>query len=511
MSENGLVHILCMEDDQVVARLVQMRLEQAGCTVEVARDGEEGLTRYAADRHDIVIVDQEMPGYTGLDVIRALAARGALPPTIMVTAMGSEQLAVTAMKLGARDYLIKDLAGTYLDLLPAIVARVLHEQQLIREREAALAALQRSEERYRTIFETTGTATIIVADDGMISLANAEFEQLTGYPRAALEGRRRWTEFLWTEFPATDDVETAREIQRSLRLGLGVTARSREIRFRSRQGAFRELFAITATIPHTSTHVISLLDITERKQIEEALQARNEELDAFAHTVAHDLQNSVTAVQGYAMMLEEMYARLTAEEVTHHIHKVATSARKMGTIISELMLLAGLHTANVPRGPLDMGTVVTEALQRLEHMIEAYQAEIVLPDAWPAAVGYGPWIEEVWVNYISNAIKYGGTPPRVELGADLLSGSAEVGAAINFWVRDNGAGLMPEAQAKLFTPFTRLGQVDLKGHGLGLSIVRRIVRKLGGQVGVESAVGQGSAFSFTLPAVTAGVAVGAGG
>jgi two-component system sensor histidine kinase/response regulator len=125
-------------------------------------------------------------------------------------------------------------------------------------------------------------------------------------------------------------------------------------------------------------------------------------------------------------------------------------------------------------------------------------------------VGHGPWIEEVWANYISNALKYGGSPPRIELGADPPPPSPPSGGTegearmVRFWVRDNGPGLTPEEQARLFTPFTRLEQVRAKGHGLGLSIVRRIVEKLGGQVGVESEVGQSSTFSFTLPAVDQG-------
>jgi len=125
------------------------------------------------------------------------------------------------------------------------------------------------------------------------------------------------------------------------------------------------------------------------------------------------------------------------------------------------------------------------------------------------ALGYMPWVEEIWVNYLSNAIKYGGRPPRLELGADPLpnpppqAGEGLGGGMIRFWVRDHGAGLTPEDQARLFTPFTRLDQVRVKGHGLGLSIVRRIVEKLGGQVGVESQVGQGSTFSFTLPGAPA--------
>jgi signal transduction histidine kinase len=119
----------------------------------------------------------------------------------------------------------------------------------------------------------------------------------------------------------------------------------------------------------------------------------------------------------------------------------------------------------------------------------------------------------VWANYLVNALKYGGRPPRVELGFGELAtpipgakrdGKRRIGepAQIRFWVRDNGPGIAPEDQARLFTPFTRLDQVRAKGHGLGLSIVRRIVERLGGQVGVEShgVPSQGSEFFFTLPA-----------
>jgi signal transduction histidine kinase len=142
---------------------------------------------------------------------------------------------------------------------------------------------------------------------------------------------------------------------------------------------------------------------------------------------------------------------------------------------------------------LDMAEIVAEAQQRLAHMIESAGAEITCPDTWPHAVGYAPWVEEIWINYLSNALKYSGQPPRIEIG-----GTAQADGQARFWVRDNGPGLTPEEQSRLFKPFTRLNQTRAKGHGLGLSIVRRIAEKLGGTVGVESQVGKGSTFWFTL-------------
>jgi signal transduction histidine kinase len=128
-------------------------------------------------------------------------------------------------------------------------------------------------------------------------------------------------------------------------------------------------------------------------------------------------------------------------------------------------------------------------------MILRLNPEIHQPTSWPLVRGYEPWIEEVWANYISNALKYGGRPSQVTLGATPLGNSM-----IQFWVQDNGPGIAPEDQTKLFAEFSRIDTERAQGHGLGLSIVKRIVQRLGGEVGGENELGQGSKFYFTLPA-----------
>ena len=167
----------------------------------------------------------------------------------------------------------------------------------------------------------------------------------------------------------------------------------------------------------------------------------------------------------------------------------------MNNIIDELLLLARVRKVeDMELMPLDMVHIVADAQRRIAYLAEEYQAEIVTPDVWPTVLSYGPWLEEVWVNYLSNAIRYGGKPPRVELGA-----AERADGMIRFWVRDNGPGLDEEEQARLFAEFSRLDRARAEGHGLGLSIVQRIVEKLGGEVGIESEVGKGSTFWFTLP------------
>lgn len=239
-------------------------------------------------------------------------------------------------------------------------------------------------------------------------------------------------------------------------------------------------------------------DLMELRRLNENLQSRNAELDAFVDTVAHDLKAPLAPIIGYAEVLADKLDTMSNEELEKYLRVIARTAHKMTNIIDELLLLASVRKEDVQVEDLKMGRIIAEANQRLSAMIERNAAEIHLPNHWPSARGYAPWVEEVWVNYLSNAIKYGGNPPVVEAGASYVQVDGE--RMVRYWVRDNGPGLTESEQRRLFAPFERLGQVRAKGHGLGLSIVHRIVEKLGGEVGVESEEGAGSTFYFTLPA-----------
>lgn len=253
--------------------------------------------------------------------------------------------------------------------------------------------------------------------------------------------------------------------------------------------ALAETLAASAAIALDNARLVEAL----RQQTQE-LQKSNEELDAFAHTVAHDLKGPTGLIVGFSQTLEENLAEIPATEVRRHLRTITRNGHRMNNIIKELLLMATVRKALVDLEHVDMAGILSETTERLAYQIEEYQAEVILPDKWPVALGYAPWLEEVWVNYVGNAIKYGGRPPRIELGAQT-----QPDGSVRFWVRDNGPGITPEDQTRLFKPFTKLWTVRAQGHGLGLSIVQRIVEKLGGQVGVESLVGQGSTFYFTLP------------
>ena len=227
------------------------------------------------------------------------------------------------------------------------------------------------------------------------------------------------------------------------------------------------------------------------------LQARNQELDAFAHTVAHDLKSPLALITGFTNMLIDEYQQLHPDEGAKLLYYISQSSGKMVNIVDALLLLANTRREDISLERLDMAEIVSHVQERLAYMVQKYQATIVVPDSWPQAVGYAPWLEEVWANYVSNAIKYGGRPPLVQLGGDVQSDGM-----LRFWVRDNGPGIPLDKQERLFVPFARLNEEPVEGsHGLGLSIVERIITRLGGQVGCESQPGEGSLFYLTLPCV----------
>lgn len=237
-------------------------------------------------------------------------------------------------------------------------------------------------------------------------------------------------------------------------------------------------------------------DITYRKRIETEREQLIAELDAFAHTVAHDLKNPLSIIQGYACLLNGEFNSMFSSLANDYLNQIEQGIYKMARLIDELLLFASVRRMeNFPLIALNMEPIVAEALKRLEWLIQEYGAEITLPESWPIAIGYPAWIEEVWANYLSNALKYGGNPPVIELGATVQPDDT-----ICFWVRDNGNGISPNDLPRLFKQFTRLNDSHADGHGLGLSIVSRIIEKLGGTVDCDSVPGIGSTFSFTLPA-----------
>lgn len=537
--------ILYIEDNHTAARLFQIKLQQEGYVVDLAKTGAEGLAMVERNGYDLVALDQNIPDRTGLDILQILNERRSTPPIIMITAQNDTKTAVEAMKLGASDYVVKGLHNEYLQLLPAVVRQTLDNRKLERERDKSLEELQQNNRRLlllnrvaqlltstldldqviqqlvRTISElldTEGSSVWLwdeshanalvcvgiyshgqnITPDSILQLKPGQ--GIAGW--VAQHGKSAQTSNVNTDARFTRDVDKSTGFETQSLLAVPLQAHNTTIGVlelvNKRYGPFNEGDCVIAeTLAASAAIAIENARLMKDiRQHRDELQARNEELDAFAHTVAHDLKNPLTLVVGFADMLHDLFQTMQPAEVEQYLSIIIEHGKKMGRIIEALLLLAIVRgTKEVEIDEVDMGFIVAETLKRIEFMVKEYDAEIHVPSSWPAVYGYGQWLEEVWYNYLTNGLKYGGRPPKLHLGYDLLEGKK-----VRFWVKDNGAGFSIDQPEKLFTPLSKLTASDYQtGHGLGLSIVRRIVERLGGKVGVESHLGQGSTFYFTLP------------
>ncbi|WP_420642250.1 response regulator [Candidatus Leptofilum sp.] len=249
------------------------------------------------------------------------------------------------------------------------------------------------------------------------------------------------------------------------------------------------------TIHYTIERHRLMLELRHRA---DELQDQNLALNDFAHTVAHQIQGLLSQMVGYASLVDSHYQEDLSTPAKQAVDQIMQSGYKMNNVITELLFLASMRSENIQVNMLDNKRILAEVFKRLRYQIREKKAVIKVPESWPQAVGYAPWIEEVWLNYLSNGLKYGskeGAPPVLQLGA-----TPEENGMVRFWVADNGPGISKLDQKRLFKPHTRVTSKKIRGEGLGLSIIWRIIKSSGGKVGVESTEGSGSCFWFSLPA-----------
>lgn len=227
------------------------------------------------------------------------------------------------------------------------------------------------------------------------------------------------------------------------------------------------------------------------------LEERNHELDAFSHTIAHDLKSPLNIILLQADFLKMRYADDLPPEAGEQMHGIREGVMKMNRMIDQLLWLARLRHVNQTDNVVEVKKVVESAIARFAPSITAAHVKIKITDPLPQALGHAAWVEEVFANLISNAIKYMGNANGT---ARITIRGIREDNMVRYEVQDTGIGIDENDKADLFEMFTRLNTVPAEGLGLGLSIVHRIVTKLNGQVGVESKKGKGSTFWFTLPA-----------
>ncbi len=246
----------------------------------------------------------------------------------------------------------------------------------------------------------------------------------------------------------------------------------------------------------------SVMDVTERKEAEERLRERTQQLEAanealgsFTYSVSHDLRAPLRAINGYARILAEEHGDALNDESRRVLDVICSNARQMGRLIDDLLSFSRLGRAELDRHATDLDGLAHSVIDELRRLEPDRHVQVVMRPL-PPAVADGTMLRQVFANLIGNAWKF----TRERADATIEIGSLTEGDETIYFVKDNGAGFDMRYAGKLFRVFERLHRADeFEGTGVGLAIVQRVVQRHGGRVWAEASVGQGATFSFTLP------------
>jgi PAS domain S-box-containing protein len=244
----------------------------------------------------------------------------------------------------------------------------------------------------------------------------------------------------------------------------------------------------------------SVVDITARKQSEaelerlnQQLRTQNQELEAYAYAVSHDLRAPLRAVHNYAdFLLEDLSFKVSTEQ-KEYLTGITTAVCEAEELVSDLLELSRLNVQDSASHVCHIGNLVHKVLRTLNFGKDVH---VQLPVDWPIVLGQEHLLKQIFQNLISNGVKFNRSSQK-HIEVDWRP---ERKRFVRFFIRDNGIGILPQYQKQIFQIFQRLHTTkDYEGTGIGLAIVKKAVTKLGGEVSVESETGKGSIFSFTVP------------
>jgi PAS domain S-box-containing protein len=485
-------HILIVDDKVNNIYALEQILGQPGRNLISATNGNEALKVALNQEIDLIILDVQMPGMDGFEVAQILKSnkRTSETPIIFVTAeLKEHRFVMKGFEEGAIDYLYKPLNPDITEAKVSVLLQLHRQQRELMEKNQAL-------ENYALLINNSADLICIInAETFRFEEVNEAAFPLLGYTVAEMKN----TSLL--DYLSEEGQEKVKELacgyQPSFSFEVLMFTKNGEHRYVSWNIVHKHnlWFANGRDITRQkkSDFEIKQLNVNLERNIAQ-LQLTNKELESFSYSVSHDLRAPLRSINGYAQMIQDDHAQSFNGEALRMFNVIRKNATKMGMLIDDLLAFSRMGRKEITRVPIDFNKLVEPIIADLKQTAPANTQITVHP--LPGTQGDPALLSQVYINLISNAIKYSAKKekPIIELGAE------EKDDEFVYFVKDNGAGFDMQYAHKLFGVFQRLhGNEEFEGTGVGLAIVQRIIVKHGGKVWAEGKVNEGAAFYFSLP------------
>lgn len=382
------------------------------------------------------------------------------------------------------------LVDRFNEMLAGIQTRDKHLRTALQDREEALRDAEKAHERFRFMAESMPQKIFTATPSGDVDYFNRQWLEFCGL---TFEEIKNWG---WIQFVHPNDVEeNIRTWRRSVETGEPFLFQHR---FRRADGEYRwhlsRAHAMRDTAGNISMWIASNTDIHEQKEKEEELRRANDDLQQFAYSASHDLQEPIRNVAVYSEIIAKRYDDRLDADGRQFLGFLREGGRRLATLINDLLAYTRAGVVEGTVSTVDTAVALEHALSSLAEAIRESDASVT-HDLLPRVDIGDAHLQLVFQNLISNAIKY-----RRDERPQIHVSAAAQGADILFSVQDNGIGIDPQYKEKIFGVFKRLHR-DQKysGTGIGLAICQRVVERYGGRIWVESTPGRGSTFFFTVP------------
>jgi PAS domain S-box-containing protein len=511
------IKILLVDDTPENLVSLEAALSSLGEELVLANSGKEALRYLLEDDFAAILLDVRMPEMDGFETAELIRSRprSRQTPILFLTGYRNEEHLFRGYDLGAVDFLFKPIVPEVLRSKVAVFVELSRSNAKLQEQADALRrqaeALQKTEQKFRSLLEAAPDAMVVCREDGEIAMVNSQTEILFNCQRDKLISRNiralvpNW-EYRFR--PEVDDEFAHTKVQ--------AVARGIELHvFPHGRSSFQAEFSFSPLQTDEGLVVTcSIRDISERKQTEErirelnnsleervlerteALMRSNEELQQFAYIASHDLQEPLRTVSIYAQLLAKRFRGQLTGDADQFIKFIVEGSERMEKLIHDLLDFSRVDaraTDAFTRTSCD--EALDDAIRSLQPLLEESGA-VLARDPLPWVTGDSIQLARLFQNLLVNSIKYRGEEaPRIHISANRQDGG------YLFSVRDNGIGIEPQYAEKVFGIFRCLQPRDKNsGSGMGLAICRKIVSRHEGRIWVESALGKGATFYFTLPA-----------